>query len=301
MIIIPDKAIKRQKDGLFKNFLEKVNWKKKVPALCKPCWELKYCPYGPLVEDFPLKQERDSKSCIIFGHDCPVFYVAEPFTETKEFRRVTRHISRPVMLSVVQRDGLVCSICQENIAPEEVQFDNIIPFSKGGSSDESNIRVLCELCNRTKSDKFELNYLISHVNEHLVDHLDIDFVEIFIDVMIFAQEYKVNNGCFPDTTDINNEFGGKMTTDFEIKLVESMNELNTFFQARKPKEFSSTQFKALKTRWGFDDGNLYALHDISEEFKEDIGILVSLERALLARLGWYVKETKAIKRSWTNL
>jgi len=21
---------------------------------CKPCWELKYCPYGPLVEFFPL-------------------------------------------------------------------------------------------------------------------------------------------------------------------------------------------------------------------------------------------------------
>ncbi len=21
---------------------------------CKPCWELRYCPYGPLVEDFPL-------------------------------------------------------------------------------------------------------------------------------------------------------------------------------------------------------------------------------------------------------
>jgi len=22
--------------------------------VCKPCWELKYCPYGPLVEFFPL-------------------------------------------------------------------------------------------------------------------------------------------------------------------------------------------------------------------------------------------------------
>jgi hypothetical protein len=26
-------------------------------AFCKPCWELKYCPYGPLVEDFPLHPE----------------------------------------------------------------------------------------------------------------------------------------------------------------------------------------------------------------------------------------------------
>lgn len=22
--------------------------------VCKPCWEIKYCPYGPYVEDFPL-------------------------------------------------------------------------------------------------------------------------------------------------------------------------------------------------------------------------------------------------------
>lgn len=29
--------------------------KKKFPpgSVCKPCWELKYCPYGPLVEMFP--------------------------------------------------------------------------------------------------------------------------------------------------------------------------------------------------------------------------------------------------------
>ena len=28
--------------------------KELLGRVCKPCWELKYCPYGPLVEDFPL-------------------------------------------------------------------------------------------------------------------------------------------------------------------------------------------------------------------------------------------------------
>lgn len=28
--------------------------KQKYKDICKPCWELKYCPYGPLVEEFPL-------------------------------------------------------------------------------------------------------------------------------------------------------------------------------------------------------------------------------------------------------
>ena len=29
-------------------------WKAATKWACKPCWELKYCPYGPLVEDSPL-------------------------------------------------------------------------------------------------------------------------------------------------------------------------------------------------------------------------------------------------------
>jgi len=32
----------------------KREWNKRIKNICKPCWELKYCPYGPLVEDFPL-------------------------------------------------------------------------------------------------------------------------------------------------------------------------------------------------------------------------------------------------------
>src|SRR5947208_7931432 len=29
-------------------------WRQRTKDVCKPCWELKYCPYGPLVEDFPF-------------------------------------------------------------------------------------------------------------------------------------------------------------------------------------------------------------------------------------------------------
>lgn len=30
------------------------DWKERTSRVCKPCWELKYCPYGPLVEELPL-------------------------------------------------------------------------------------------------------------------------------------------------------------------------------------------------------------------------------------------------------
>lgn len=29
-------------------------WQRRTSRVCKPCWELKYCPYGPLVEGYPL-------------------------------------------------------------------------------------------------------------------------------------------------------------------------------------------------------------------------------------------------------
>ena len=71
-------------------------WKKRcngtyINAICKPCWELKYCPYGVIVEDFELRDEpEDPYRCRIFGHICPVFLVAEPLTETKELRNISR-------------------------------------------------------------------------------------------------------------------------------------------------------------------------------------------------------------------
>lgn len=54
------------------------------PELEKPCGALRYCPYGQLVEEFPLTEPRDKLSCLeefggimSFGHHCPVHYHAE--------------------------------------------------------------------------------------------------------------------------------------------------------------------------------------------------------------------------------
>lgn len=79
-------------------------WKKRsteeyINAICKPCWELRYCPYGVLVENFEVRGEIDAPyRCRVFGHICPVFKIAEPLTETKEKRNISRNIS-----SVTQR------------------------------------------------------------------------------------------------------------------------------------------------------------------------------------------------------
>ena len=42
-----------------------------------PCKKLGYCPYGYLVEDFPVEELRSEKGCPVYGHVCPVFSTAE--------------------------------------------------------------------------------------------------------------------------------------------------------------------------------------------------------------------------------
>lgn len=50
--------------------------------IVKPCRITGYCPYGTLVEEFPL--EKDEYTCSVFGHHCPAYYQAEPFVDEKD-------------------------------------------------------------------------------------------------------------------------------------------------------------------------------------------------------------------------
>jgi HNH endonuclease len=91
--------------------------------------------------------------CNIFGHFCPVFFCAEAWTETSEGRRHGRYIPFDVKMRVVRRDNYTCQECGVHLLDNEVEFDHIIPHSKGGSSEEHNIRLTCFDCNRDKRDE----------------------------------------------------------------------------------------------------------------------------------------------------
>ena len=53
---------------------------------------------------------------------------------------------------VFKRDGGKCVKCGSD---KDIEYDHIIPVSKGGSDTINNIELLCEICNRSKSDKIE--------------------------------------------------------------------------------------------------------------------------------------------------
>jgi uncharacterized membrane protein len=64
----------------------------------------------------------------------------------------TRHVPQAVKIAVANRDNGRCVRCGRS---EDIHFDHVTPFSRGGSSrDASNIQLLCGRCNRAKGNRY---------------------------------------------------------------------------------------------------------------------------------------------------
>lgn len=65
-------------------------------------------------------------------------------------KNIRESIPTEVKIAVWQRDKERCVSCYNNT---NLEFDHIIPVSKGGANSIKNIQLLCRNCNRTKSNK----------------------------------------------------------------------------------------------------------------------------------------------------
>lgn len=70
--------------------------------------------------------------------------------EEESYRR--ERISEEVRIAVWRRDDGKCARCGNR---ENLEYDHIVPVSKGGGNTARNIELLCESCNRKKSGKIE--------------------------------------------------------------------------------------------------------------------------------------------------
>ncbi len=67
-----------------------------------------------------------------------------------------RLMSDSLRYDVLHRDGFRCQICGATQKDGvKLHVDHILPVSKGGRTEMSNLRTLCERCNMGKRDKIE--------------------------------------------------------------------------------------------------------------------------------------------------
>jgi hypothetical protein len=288
---------KKSKDPI-QNWAEKIDWDRRIKAVCKPCWELKYCPYGPLVEGFPAPETDTHRSCRIFGHECPIFFVAEPLTETKELRNISRHIPRPIQFKVLKRENQVCRSCGMPVADNDIHFDHIIPWSKGGPTEENNIQLLCGPCNRKKSDKFEEKFLIGQLRDHLADPVDTSILEFLLCVTGFRHYFFQENKRLPTVDDISAEFNEGRKGDFEKNAEQVTIDLETILGGKKPKDIQRDIYEALRLRWGYKDKKIRKLRQAAKETGIPLDHLLESEIELVEKLGWSVKDTPSERKKW---
>lgn len=111
------------------------------------------------------------------GHTNGVFHLIDSWTERDEHRTVfkfrlvavegdddfsqpvrltaerRRLIPTSVKLEVWKRDDGRCAVCS---ATDELHFDHIVPYSKGGTSlTAANVQLLCARHNLAKHDRIE--------------------------------------------------------------------------------------------------------------------------------------------------
>jgi 5-methylcytosine-specific restriction endonuclease McrA len=70
-------------------------------------------------------------------------------------REIRRQLARSGITTdaLYERDGGLCHICERAVRREDAEPDHVIPLSRGGSNDATNVKLAHVSCNRRKSDK----------------------------------------------------------------------------------------------------------------------------------------------------
>ena len=77
-------------------------------------------------------------------------------TRSAVIKRERSLMSNSLRYDVLCRDNFRCVLCGSEASDGvKLEVDHIFPVSKGGKTEMSNLRTLCDRCNRGKSDKIE--------------------------------------------------------------------------------------------------------------------------------------------------
>ena len=75
-----------------------------------------------------------------------------------DYRLIDNPVPDSLRYRVLKKSKQRCELCGATKNDRPLDVDHIIPRSKNGKSDESNLQVLCSKCNRSKSNKDDTDF-----------------------------------------------------------------------------------------------------------------------------------------------
>ena len=151
---------------LYRDLLDNMDWFMLSPIASKSLinlWLLGSESFGNLPDDFEIgfrlrlnQKELDivMKELINFKFVEEGKYELKGSEEMSMNERIretngfsSRYIKNETKTEVLVRDNHKCQSCGSD---KKLEFDHIVPVSKGGSSEANNLQLLCRSCNRSK-------------------------------------------------------------------------------------------------------------------------------------------------------
>lgn len=124
--------------------------------ICIPIFECRVIYDSPAGRSHLENARRYSTEQLI-----PIIHRAIENQQKRNSIEYKRKIERSKMnnslrYDVLQRDGFRCRICgRTSNDGVKLHVDHIIPVAKGGKTELSNLRTLCDICNSGKRDKYD--------------------------------------------------------------------------------------------------------------------------------------------------
>ena len=130
--------------------------------LCSPLFEEEFIAPTFLIHiNYQSPQGRKSYCCdhaVVFEKFAKLFEIVRKRREARNTAAYQRKImSHSLRYDIMKRDGFRCVLCGRS-ANNHVTLhgDHILPVSKGGKTEYSNLRTLCSDCNMGKRDKYDV-------------------------------------------------------------------------------------------------------------------------------------------------
>lgn len=105
--------------------------------------------------------EKERARCRAWFAKNPDKRVAYQQNREAKKRALTGVVSVDIRTKLIRLQRSKCACCKENLIDGKIHLDHIMPITKDGLHDDSNLQLLCQTCNNQKYNKDPIEFMQS--------------------------------------------------------------------------------------------------------------------------------------------